>query len=90
MINLTQKDIKQALKTLNLPILISFKELKSHYRSLAKQNHPDKKGQTDKMSNINNAYKVLVTYMENYRFTFSKEEISKQFPQEDHAIRFKF
>lgn len=88
--NLNQKRIQKALEILNLPVFISLKELKSYYRNLAKQNHPDRRGEADKMSDINSAYEVLVTYMENYRFTFSKEEILKQFPQEDYATRFKF
>lgn len=87
---ITQNSIKKALDILNLPVLISLKDLKIHYRNLAKLNHPDRQGEADKMSDINSAYEVLVTYMESYRFTFSKEEISKQFPQEDHARKFRF
>lgn len=84
------KDIENARNLLDVPVFISLKELKNHYRRLAKANHPDKNGNIDKMNKINQAYEVLKKYMENYRFTFSQEEILKQFPQEEHALRFKF
>ena len=34
------------------------------------------------MQEINWAYKVLKTYIENYKFLFNEEEITKQFPGE--------
>ena len=34
------------------------------------------------MQEINWAYKTLIEYMQNYKFTFSEEEISKQYPEE--------
>ncbi len=84
------EDIKMALKTLKLSVFISLRELKNHYFYLAKANHPDKNGNIDKMIEINEAYEILKTYMENYRFTFSDEEILKQLPQEEHARKFRF
>jgi hypothetical protein len=42
------------------------------------------------MAHINEAYEILKTYMEEFKFTFSDEEIAKQFPQELHASRFRF
>ncbi len=88
--NINYQKINNALKTLNLSVFISLKELRSHYFYLAKANHPDKNGNITKMSEINEAYEILKTYMENYRFTFSEDEILKQLPQEEHARRFGF
>jgi hypothetical protein len=34
------------------------------------------------MKELNWAYKVLIEYIENYRFTFSEDEITKQYPDE--------
>lgn len=34
------------------------------------------------MKDINEAYNVLKKYIENYKFTFSEEEITKQCPDE--------
>jgi len=85
------KVIQHALKVLNLPAFVSFKEIKQRYRNLSKKFHPDLQSEEKhKMQEINEAYFVLKSYIEDYRFTFSKEEILKQFPQEQHASKFKF
>jgi hypothetical protein len=82
--------IHQALKTLNLPPLVSFEEIKSRYYELCKLHHPDINKQDSKMRDINEAYTVLKQYVFNYRFSFSDEEISRQFPEESHANKFRF
>jgi DnaJ-class molecular chaperone len=79
-----------ALATLKLPVLISHKELKQRYKALANTHHPDFGGDEKKMAEINDAYKLLKSYMDNFKFSFSKEEIYKQFPQEDYVSRFRF
>ncbi len=84
------REIQKALKTLNLPTFVSLKEIKDRYRSLSKKYHPDLSKEGEKMREINEAYNILKNYIENYRFTFSQEEILKQFPEEQHASKFKF
>lgn len=85
------KTIHQSLETLGLPVLISQKELKARYKELSKIYHPDvNKNQSEKMCAINEAYSIVLYYMENYKFTFSSEEILKQYPQEYHVEKFKF
>jgi len=44
--------------------------------------HSDIGGDEDKMKEINWAYRVLKEYVENYRFTFSEDEILRQYPEE--------
>jgi len=34
------------------------------------------------MKELNKAYETLKNYAENYKFTFSDEEIQKQYPEE--------
>ena len=34
------------------------------------------------MQKINEAYEIIKNYIQNYKFTFSEEEISRQFPEE--------
>jgi hypothetical protein len=34
------------------------------------------------MKEINTAYKILKNYITNYKFTFSEDEIKKQYPEE--------
>jgi DnaJ-class molecular chaperone len=49
---------------------------------MSKNLHSDKGGDEEKMKKINWAYEILKNYAENYRFTFSNEEILKQYPEE--------
>lgn len=84
------KEIQSSLDVLDLPVLVSFKDVKARYRMLSKKFHPDKNDNNEKMVKINRAYEVLKNYIENYKFSFSKEEIIKQYPESHHADRFRF
>jgi len=83
------EEIDRALNILALPKLISKEDIKKQYRYLAKKNHPDTGGDAEKMEQLNYAYKLLMNYIEEFRYTFDEEEVSKQFPGADHARRFK-
>lgn len=82
--------IKEALDVMGLPSHVSLRDIIQRYRYLAAKRHPDAGGDADEMAKINEAYELLKRYIENYRFSFSEEEIAKQFPQETHAKRFRF
>ena len=84
------QEVKGALEVLNLPLFVSLKEIKSRYRELSKVYHPDINKENSKMVEINEAYALLKAYAENFRFTFSEEEIQKQFPESNHARKFRF
>ena len=84
-----KEEIEKALEVLSLPKLISKADIKKQYHFLAKKNHPDVGGDIEKMEELNHAYKLLMKYIEEFRYTFDDEEISKQFPGADHAQRFK-
>ena len=60
----------------------SFEDIKKKYKKLIKKNHPDINGENDKITEINRAYEILKNYIKHYKFTFSEEEILKQFPYE--------
>lgn len=79
-----------ALDVLSFPVVSTKKELKVHYHDLAKKMHPDCGGNKETMAQINQAYEILKKYMEDFKFTFSDEEIAKQYPEELHASRFRF
>jgi len=85
-----EKEIHDALALLNLPPLVSIKEIKSRYRALSKKYHPDINKENSRMTEINEAYALLKAYADNFRFTFSEEEIQKQFPESNHARKFRF
>jgi len=83
------EEIEYALEILSLPKLVSREDVKKQYHFLAKKNHPDLGGDPARMEMINNAYTLLTTYMDGFRYTFDEEEISKQFPGADYVQRFK-
>ncbi|BBG65139.1 heat shock protein DnaJ-like [Hydrogenimonas sp.] len=84
------EEVHEALEVLGLPTHVSLKDITRRYRYLAAKKHPDAGGESEEMARINEAYDLLKRYIENYRFSFSEEEIAKQFPQETHAKRFRF
>jgi DnaJ-class molecular chaperone len=83
------EEINRALETLRLPKLVTKEDIKKQYHFLAKKNHPDIGGDAMKMEQLNRAYKLLMKYIEEFRYTFDEEEVSKQFPGADHAQRYR-
>lgn len=83
------EEIENALEILQLPKLINKKNIKEQYHYLAKKNHPDTGGDALRMEQLNHAYKLLIAYIEEFRYSFDEEEIAKQFPGADYVQRFK-
>jgi len=83
------EEIQHALEVLELPNLITRADLKKQYRFLSKKYHPDQGGDVQKQEQLNHAYKLLTTYIEEFRYTFDEKEISNQFPGARHAAQFK-
>jgi DnaJ-class molecular chaperone len=81
--------IEKALEILQLPRLVTRKDIRKQYLFLAKKNHPDVGGNDQDMEQLNNAYKLLMEYIEEFRYTFDEDEIKRQFPGVDHAQRFR-
>ncbi|MCD6212787.1 MAG: J domain-containing protein [Sulfurovum sp.] len=83
------EQINYALNILELPKLITKSDVKKQYRFLSKKNHPDQGGDAVKQEQINTAYKLLMKYIEEFRYTFDDKEVSNQFPGAKHAEQFK-
>jgi len=83
------EEIEKALEILELPKLITRADLKKQYRFLSKKYHPDQGGDVQKQEQLNYAYKLLTTYIEEFRYTFDEKEISNQFPGAKHAEQFR-
>ncbi len=84
------KELNRALEILELPKFITQNDIKKQYRFLAKKYHPDLGGDVQKMEEINHAYRLLMKYIEEFRYTFDDDEINRQYPGADYAQRFRF
>ena len=83
------KELNRALEILELPAFITKEDIKKQYRFLAKKHHPDLGGEAQKMEEINYAYKLLMKYIEEFRYTFDENEINRQYPGADYVQRFR-
>ena len=83
------EQINNALDILELPKLITKADMKRQYRFLSKKYHPDQGGDAVKQEQINTAYKLLMKYIEEFRYTFDEHEVSKQFPGAKYAEQFR-
>jgi DnaJ-class molecular chaperone len=82
------KIIQNALDTLQLPQLITKDDIKKQYRYLSKKTHPDFGGDKNKQEQLNKSYRILIKYIDNFRYSFSEEEINQQYPGESYAKKF--
>ncbi len=84
------KALHNALEVMELPVLVSYEDIKKRYRELSKRYHPDFNQEDSKMQKLNEAYTLLKEYVFHYRFSFSDEEVQKQYPESDYGRKFKF
>ncbi|BAU23958.1 molecular chaperone DnaJ [Caldimicrobium thiodismutans] len=59
--------LERARKFLKLPLITTRKEIVEKYHALAKELHPDKGGDPEKMKALNEAYQLLMDYCDNYK-----------------------
>jgi len=85
----TAKEIQQALDRMDLPTLVTKADIKKRYRQLARVHHPDLNSEEHgEMEAINQAYALLMEYIEAFRYTFDADEIARQYPGAEHAKKF--
>jgi len=82
--------IQIALETLDLPTLVTRADIKKRYRQLAREHHPDRNDSGEDMEVINAAYALLMAYVDGFRYRFDTEEILQQYPEGNHAQKFRF
>jgi len=81
-------EIDEARRLLGLDEAATLKEIKTAYRRLAHRHHPDKNDSTNEKSNemmkkMNRAYKVLMDYCNEYRYSFRQDDVTRIYPEED-------
>jgi len=84
------KKIKESLEFMDIPPLSSIKDIKRQYKKLAKTYHPDSDGNEEMIHKLNESYKILMDYCENYKFTFDEYEIKRQYPDNFYKNNFRF
>jgi curved DNA-binding protein CbpA len=83
------REITEARTLLELPESATLEEVKSHYRMLLTRWHPDRSGGrnreqcNDMTRRIIAAYRTLVAYCAEYRFSFAEQEVKKYLSPEE-------
>jgi len=88
------KEIEEARNLLGLGEAATLKEIKKAYRTLAHRHHPDKLGgddstESETMKRLNWAYKLLMDYCNNYKYSFKEEDIARTYPYDEYLRTFK-
>ncbi len=74
-------EFNDAVESLELLSLTSREYVRKKYLKLSRQYHPDMEGgSTEKFQEIQEAYEILVEYMDNFRFVFDEHEFKQQNP----------
>jgi curved DNA-binding protein CbpA len=72
---------QEALDVLEVVTRITHSELRQKYLKLSKIYHPDMpSGDALKFKEVNEAYKLINSYMQNFRFSLDEEEFYAQNP----------
>jgi DnaJ-class molecular chaperone len=81
---MTYADLQESIRILGLGQRSSLREIKTRHRELVKRHHPDTGNDDDKetIQRINAAYRILLDYVTEYRFSFAEEEFLEQNPDE--------
>jgi DnaJ-class molecular chaperone len=86
-------EIDEARKVLGLSEAATLKEIKRAYRTLAHRHHPDKASSAgdkaeETMKKLNWAYKLLMEYCGNYKYSFSEEDVAKAYPHDEYLRKY--
>jgi len=81
---MTYRELQAALAVFDLGERATLKQVKARHRELARAHHPDRgdAGDPEAMRRVSAAYRILLSYCENYRFCFSEAEFLEQYPEE--------
>jgi curved DNA-binding protein CbpA len=81
---MTFADLQKALDVFGIGERASLKEIKARHRLLVKRCHPDAGKMPDQTAirEVNAAYRILLDYVDAYRFSFDENEFYEQNPEE--------
>ena len=87
-------EIDEARRLLGLGEAATLKEIKSAYRRLAHRHHPDTHGITtdendETMKKLNRAYKLLMDYCTDYKYSFREEDAGRTYPHAEQLRKWR-
>ena len=87
-------EIEEARTLLGLSEAATLKEIKKAYRTLAHRHHPDKLGGDDgsegeTMKRLNRAYKLLMDYCNEYKYSFREEDVGRTYFYDEYMRTYK-
>ncbi len=76
--------LSEAVRVLGLGTRATLADIKSRYRQLVRRCHPDATGsrKDPEIYRVNEAYRTVMRYVEEYRYSFSEAEFLEQNPEE--------
>jgi DnaJ-class molecular chaperone len=79
-------DINEARKLLGLNQYVTLREINHAYKHLSYQYHPDVNGvkSEDMMKKLNQAYKLLMDYINDYVYSFKEADIARAYPLDEY------
>jgi DnaJ-class molecular chaperone len=82
------QEITKARELLELPERATMEEIKANYRNLIRKWHPDrrkesKKRCTEMTVKIVDAYRTIIDYCNQYRYSFSEDEVRHHLSNEE-------
>jgi DnaJ-class molecular chaperone len=85
------QEINAARKLLELPEHATMEEIKANYRAIVQKWHPDRcEGDKERCKEMTvriiAAYRLINDYCRSYKFSFSKEEVSRYVSVEDMVV----
>ena len=87
---MTYEELTEARDLLGVPEQAPLAVIRSQYRRLVKEFHPDLPGghDDDRIRRITAAYRILREYCDTYTFSFSRDEFLNQNPEERLRMQF--
>jgi len=90
------KEIDEARRVLGLGETATLKEIKSAYRRMASRHHPDKHSgdahaeSEEMMKRLNWAYKLLMEFCRDYKYTFREEDVARTYPHDEYLRKYHY
>lgn len=87
---MTYADLQEALRIFGLGERATLSDIKARHRQLVKRHHPDTgvTSEPEAIRQTNAAYRIILDYISEYRFSFAENEFYEQNPEERFRQQF--